>query len=64
MPVKPGLRKPFLTTGESFWTNSTTELLSSTSKADKQARMRNHCHGHGFEIGPAITLWSTVWVES
>ncbi len=41
--------KPFFTQGGSFWTNSTTELLASTSEADRQSRTRNRCNGEGYE---------------
>ena len=50
----PGL--PFFTPGGSFWTNSTTELLASTSEADRQARTRNRCHGEGYESVALIPL--------
>jgi PAS domain S-box-containing protein len=41
--------KPFFTQRGSFWTNSTTQLLASTSEADRQARTRNRCNGEGYE---------------
>jgi PAS domain S-box-containing protein len=41
--------KPFFTEEGSFWTNSTTELLGSSSEADRQARTRNRCNGEGYE---------------
>jgi|GEM_PF-276476 len=47
---------PFFTENGSFWTNSTTALLSSTSDADRQARTRNRCHGEGFESVALIPL--------
>ena len=40
---------PFFTESGSFWTGSTSELLTSTSEADRQARTRNRCHGEGYE---------------
>ena len=40
---------PFFTEFGSFWTNSTTDLLASTSEEDRQARTRNRCHGEGYE---------------
>jgi PAS domain S-box-containing protein len=49
--------QPFFTPNGSFWTNSTTELLSSTSEADRQARTRNRCHGEGFESVALIPLF-------
>ena len=48
--------KPFFTARGSFWTNSTTELLSKTSEADRQARTRNRCHGEGFESVALMAL--------
>ncbi len=49
---------PFFTEGGSFWTNSTTELLTSTSEEDRQARTRNRCHGEGYESVALISLRS------
>ena len=40
---------PFFTENGSFWSNNTTELLASTTEADRQARTRNRCHGEGYE---------------
>jgi len=40
---------PFFTEGGSFWTNSTTELLASTTEEDRQARTRNRCNSEGYE---------------
>ena len=48
--------KPFFTEGGSFWTNSTTELLASTTEADRQARTRNRCNGEGYESVALIAL--------
>jgi len=50
--------RPFFTEKGSFWTNSTTELLASTTEADRQARTRNHCHGEGYESVALIALRS------
>jgi PAS domain S-box-containing protein len=47
---------PFFTPKGSFWTNSTTELLASTSEADRQARTRNRCNGEGYESVALIPL--------
>ncbi len=41
--------KPFFTSQGSFWSNCTTELLASTSAADRQSRTRNRCNGEGYE---------------
>jgi two-component system, chemotaxis family, CheB/CheR fusion protein len=48
--------KPFFTTKGSFWSNCTTELLASTSEADRQARTRNRCNGEGYESVALIPL--------
>jgi signal transduction histidine kinase len=48
--------KPFFTSHGSFWTNSTTTLLASTSEADRQARTRNRCNGAGYESVALIPL--------
>ena len=48
--------KPFFTPGGSFWSNSTTELLATTSEADRQARTRNRCNGEGYESVALIPL--------
>jgi PAS domain S-box-containing protein len=48
--------KPFFTPQGSFWTNSTTELLASTTEADRQARTRNRCNGEGYESVALIPL--------
>jgi len=50
--------KPFFTAMGSFWTNSTTELLASTSSADRQSRTRNRCNGEGYESVALIPLQS------
>ena len=50
--------KPFFTPTGSFWTNCTTELLASTTEADRQARTRNRCNGEGYESVALIRLYS------
>ena len=47
---------PFFTAKGSFWTNCTSELLASTSEADRQARTRNRCNGEGYESVALIAL--------
>ena len=47
---------PFFTAKGSFWTNSTSHLLASTSEADRQARTRNRCNGEGYESVALIAL--------
>ncbi len=51
-------RLPFFTENGSFWTNSTTKLLASTSEEDRQARTRNRCNGEGYESVALIPLLS------
>ena len=48
--------KPFFTARGSFWTNCTTELLATTTEADRQARTRNRCNGEGYESVALIAL--------
>ncbi len=48
--------KPFFTELGNFWTNGTTELLASTTEADRQARTRNRCNGEGYESMALIAL--------
>jgi two-component system, cell cycle sensor histidine kinase and response regulator CckA len=50
----PGL--PFFTPKGSFWTNSTSTLLATTSETDRQARTRNRCNGEGYESVALIPL--------
>jgi PAS domain S-box-containing protein len=50
--------KPFFSPKGSFWTNSTTELLATTTEEDRQARTRNRCNGEGYESVALIPLWS------
>ncbi|MFH2001797.1 MAG: hypothetical protein ABIK28_19090 [Planctomycetota bacterium] len=40
---------PFFSEYGTFWTNSTTALLASTTEHDRQARTRNRCNGEGYE---------------
>ena len=50
----------------SFWTNSTSKLLGSTTEADRQSRTRNRCHGEGLRIGGVDPLRSAGgrWVAA
>lgn len=52
------LGKVCFTAGGSFWTNSTSELLATTTEADRQARTPNRCHGEGYESVALIPLRS------
>jgi PAS domain S-box-containing protein len=46
----------FFTANGSFWTNSTSELLASTTEEDRQSRTRNRCHYEGYESVALIPL--------
>jgi signal transduction histidine kinase len=48
--------QPFFTPQGSFWTNGTTQLLATTTEADRQARTRNRCNGEGYESVALIPL--------
>lgn len=48
--------KKFFTNKGSFWTNSTTTLLATTTDADRQAHTRNRCNGEGYESVALIPL--------
>ncbi|OGV78231.1 MAG: hypothetical protein A3K19_04750 [Lentisphaerae bacterium RIFOXYB12_FULL_65_16] len=48
--------QPFFTAHGSFWTNSTTALLASTTDADRHARVRNRCPAEGYESVALIPL--------
>jgi len=48
--------KSFFTADGSFWSNCTTELLATTTEADRQARTRNRCNGEGYESVALIPL--------
>jgi PAS domain S-box-containing protein/putative nucleotidyltransferase with HDIG domain len=50
--------QPFFTEGGSFWTNSTTKLLASTTEEDRQGCTRNRCNGEGYESVALIPLRS------
>jgi len=47
---------PFFTEGGSFWSNSTTALLASTTEEDRQGRTRNRCNREGYESVALIPL--------
>jgi len=50
--------KPFFTARGSFWSGCTTDLLASTTDADRQAKTRNRCNGEGYESVALIPLRS------
>lgn len=47
---------PFFTEGGSFWTNSTTALLASSTEEELQGRTRNRCNSAGYESVALIPL--------
>lgn len=47
---------PYFTPAGSFWTNSTTTLLASSTEAERQGRTRNRCNGEGYESVALIPL--------
>jgi len=48
--------RPFFTAHGSFWTNGTSELLASTTAAERQSRTRNRCNGEGYESVALLPL--------
>ena len=48
--------KAFFSEGGSFWTNSTTKLLASTTQQDRGMHTRNYCHDAGYESVALIPL--------
>jgi PAS domain S-box-containing protein len=48
--------KPFFTEFGSFWSSNTTQLLATTTEADRQARTRNRCNREGYESVVLIPL--------
>jgi GAF domain-containing protein len=54
MRVDPS--KVFFTKGGVFWTNSTTELLATTTVEDRLAPTRNRCNGEGYESVALVPL--------
>ncbi len=48
--------KPFFTERGSFWTNSTSRLLATSTEEDRQTRTRNRCNGEGYESVALIAL--------
>jgi hypothetical protein len=54
---------PFFTRFGSFWTNSTSDLLSATRQEDLQGRTRNRCSTAGYESVALIPLYgNNEWV--
>ncbi len=48
--------KPFFTENGSFWTNSISKFLASTTEADRQLWMRNKCNVKGYESVAFVPL--------
>jgi len=48
--------KPFFTPRGSFWSSCTSELLATTTDADRQAKTRNRCNGEGYESVALVPL--------
>jgi PAS domain S-box-containing protein len=48
----------FFTEAGSFWTNSTTDLLATTTDKERQTHTRNHCNVAGYESVALIPLIS------
>ena len=48
--------KPFFTEGGSFWTNSSSELLASTTVEDRLMGTRNTCQSEGYESVALIPI--------
>lgn len=51
-------KMPFFTEHGSFWTNSTSEMLTGTTEADRLTRTRNRCNGEGYESVALVPLRS------
>jgi len=48
--------RSFFTPHGSFWSSCTTELLATTTDADRQAKTRNRCNGEGYESVALVPL--------
>jgi PAS domain S-box-containing protein len=48
--------KSFFTASGSFWSSCTSELLATTTDADRQAKTRNRCNSEGYESVALIPL--------
>jgi len=49
---------PYFTEKGSFWTNSTTRLLDTTTEKDRLDRTRNMCYESGYESVALIPMWA------
>ena len=50
---------PYFTEKGSFWTNSTTQLLETTTHKERMGRTRNMCHHSGYESVALIPMRSS-----
>ncbi len=48
--------QPFFSPRGSFWTNSTSDLLATTTEADRLTQTRNRCHDQGYESVALVAL--------
>ncbi|MBN2442664.1 MAG: response regulator [Spirochaetales bacterium] len=48
--------QPYYTANGTFWTNSTTKLLTTTTEKDRLTGTRNRCNGEGYESVALIPL--------
>jgi len=48
--------QPFFTERGSFWTNSTTQFLETTTEEERQGRTRDRCNGEGYESVALVPL--------
>lgn len=49
-------KSPFFTEEGSFWTNSISDLLATTTEAERPGYLRNRCHSEGYESLALIPL--------
>ena len=50
--------QPFFSAQGSFWTNSTTKLLATSTEGERQSRTRNRCNGEGYESVALVAIRS------
>lgn len=48
--------QPFFSPRGSFWTNSTSDLLATTTEADRLTQTRDRCHDQGYESVALVAL--------
>ncbi len=52
--------RSFFTKGGSFWSNNTTDLLASTTEADRKSNTRKYCNQCGYESVALIPIKASV----